>query len=105
LSKVEVEMRALRIVRLQSDLEKARLERAKADLAIEQTRFEMGETSKEALAATQRAVETAEQTFEAATLTRDRAEIAAAETNLRRQQQLAQLGSARPSAGAKHERR
>lgn len=105
LSKVEVEMRALRIVRLQSDLEKARLERAKADLAIEQTRFEMGEISKEALAAAQRAVETAEQTFEAATLTRDRAEIAAAETNLRRQQQLAKLGSARPSDVAKAERK
>ncbi|HJT81310.1 MAG TPA: hypothetical protein VJ719_08950, partial [Chthoniobacterales bacterium] len=81
LSRVEVELRALRIVRLQSDLEKARLERAKADLAIQQTRFEMGEISKEALAEAQRSTETAEQTAEAAALARDRAEIAAAEKN------------------------
>ncbi len=105
LSRVEVELRALRIVRLQSDLEKARLERAKADLAIEQTRFEMGEISKEALAAAQRSTQTAEQTAEAAVLARDRAEIDAAEKNLRRQQKLAKLGSARPSDVAKAERR
>ena len=105
LSRVEVELRQLRIIRLKSDLEKARLERAKADLAIAQTRFEMKEISKEELATVQQTVETAEQTAEAASLARDRAEIAAAETNLKRQRKLAAMGSARPSDVAKAERR
>lgn len=105
LSRVEVELRQLRIMRLKSDLEKARLERAKADLAIAQTRFEMKEISKEALAAAQQTVESAEQAAEAASLARDRAEIVAAETNLKRQRKLAEMGSARPSDVAKAERR
>lgn len=105
LSRMEVELRALRIVRLQSDLEKARLERAKADFAIQQTRLEMGEISQEALAAAQRELQSAEQTAEAAAVARERAEIAAAELNLRRQQKLAALGSARPSDVAKAKQR
>jgi len=102
---MEVELRALRIVRLQSDLENARLERAKADYAVQQTRVEMGEISKEALAAAHRELESAEKTAEAAAVARERAEIAAAETNLRRQQKLAALGSARPSDVAKAKQR
>jgi hypothetical protein len=105
LSRVEVELRQLRIIRLQSDLEKARLERAKAELAIAQTQFEMNEISKEALASVQQKIEIAERTAEAASLARDRAEIVAAETNLKRQRKLAELGSARPSDVAKAERR
>lgn len=105
LSRAEVELRGLRIVRLQSDLERARLERVKADFAIQQTRFEMGEISKEELAVAQRSLQTAEQTAEAAAVARERAEIVAAETNLRRQQKLAKMGSARPSDVAKAERK
>jgi len=97
LSKMEVEARTLRIVRLQSDLENSRLERAKAEFAIAQTRYEMGKIPKDAFTATARALETARETAEAAAAARDRAEIAAAETNLRRQRKLASLGSALPS--------
>jgi hypothetical protein len=95
LSKMEVEMRTLRIVRLQSDLENARLERAKAEFAIAQTRYEMGKIPKDVFNATARTLETARETADAAAAERDRAEIAAAETNLRRQQKLAEEGSAR----------
>jgi hypothetical protein len=105
LSRVEVELRVLRIVRLQSDLENARLERAKADLAVQQTRLEMREISKAQLAVFDRAVQAATETAEAAVAARDRAEIAAAETNLRRQQKLAHLGSARPSDVARAEQK
>jgi hypothetical protein len=97
LSRMEVELRALRIVRLQADLEAARFERARADLAIQQTRLEMGEITKDDLAAIQRNLQIAREKADAAAAAWDRAEMAAAETNLRRQQKLAALGYARPA--------
>lgn len=105
LSKMEVELRTLRIVRVQSDLETARYERAQADLAVQQTRQQHGEISKEALASSEREVEVARKAAQTAAANRERAEIAAAEINLRRQQKLAQLGIARPSDVAKAEQK
>lgn len=105
LSRMEVESRMLRIVRVQSDLETARHESAKADLVVQQTRQQKGEISKDELVASEREVEAARKTAETAAATRERAEIAAAETNLRRQQKLAKLGSARPSDVAKAEQK
>jgi hypothetical protein len=96
LSKVEVEQRTLRIVKLQSDLENARLERATADLAAQRTRFEKGETTKDSVASAEHLVEALRETAEAAAGARERAEIAAAERNVQRQQKLAALGAARP---------
>src|SRR3954471_19363331 len=49
LSRMEVESRMLRIVRVQFDLETARFEREKADLVVQQTRQQKGEISKDAL--------------------------------------------------------
>ena len=95
LSKAEAELRALRVVRKAVELENARFERAKADYAVQQTRFEMGEISKEALATIERGLETAKRSADAAAANRERAEIEAAEMNLRRQRKLAALGSAR----------
>jgi len=97
LSRVEVEMRALRVVRLQANLEAARFERAKAELAIQQTRVEMGEITKDELAAIQRNVEAAREKSESAAAAWSRAEMAAAEKNLQRQQKLAEMGYARPA--------
>lgn len=105
LSKVEVELRALRIVRLQADLENARFQRAVADLAVQRTRLEMGEISKEELAAFERQVQTTRDTAQAAAVAREKAEIAAAEANLRRQQKLVELGSARKSDVARAEQK
>src|SRR5437868_14374123 len=73
LSKVEVELRALRIVRLQADLENAWFQRAVADLAVQRTRLEMGEISKEELAAFEKQVQTASDTAQAAAAAREKA--------------------------------
>lgn len=105
LSKMEVELRALRIVKLQADLENARLERAKADFAVQQTRYEIGKVPKDVFTASARALETARETAEAAATARDRAEIAVAESNLRRQRKLFELGSARSSDVARAEQK
>jgi hypothetical protein len=102
---MEGDLGVLRIVRVQSDLESARLEGATTNLALQQTRLETGAISKEQLAVFERAVQAARETAEAAFAARERAEIAAAETNLRRQQKLARLGSARPSDVARAEQK
>lgn len=105
LSKMEVELRAFRIIRLQADLENARLQRAITDLALQRTRLEMGELSKEQLIACEKQVQNARDTAQAAAAARDKAEIAAAEANLRRQQKLVELGSARKSDLARAEQK
>ncbi|HEY4284707.1 MAG TPA: hypothetical protein VGM62_16720 [Chthoniobacterales bacterium] len=105
LSKMEAEVRALRVVRLQADLENARLEQAKAAFAIEQTRYEMGKVPKELFTVAARTLETARETADAAAVARERAEIAAAEANLRRQRTLAAQGSARSSDVARAEQK
>ena len=97
LSRLEVEQRALRVVRVQSDLEDARLARAKEQLTAQQARFDRGEIPKEELAESQVLVAAATEAAKSAAAARERAEIAAAETNLRRQQKLAAVGSARKS--------
>ena len=105
LSKVEVELRALRIVRLQADLENARFDRARADLAVQRTRLEMGEISKEELAAFEKQVLVARDSAQAAAAAREKAEIAAAEANVQRQRKLVELGSARKSDVARAEQK
>src|SRR5438876_8442527 len=49
LSKVEMEQRLLRVVRCESDLAKARLAQAKKDIAMKESQFTAGETSKDEL--------------------------------------------------------
>jgi outer membrane protein TolC len=97
LSKVEAEQRALRVVRLEFDLENARLARAKVELADQESRVTSGENSKAELETARSAVTRATETVQAAAVKRERAEIEAAETNLRRQRKLLALGSARKS--------
>jgi len=105
LSKVEAESRALRVVRIEADLEKARLEEAKTNYEVQQTRVEKGEMSKEILVDAGHNIEAAKQTADSAAADRERAEIAAAEINLRRQQKLSALGSARRSDVARAEQK
>jgi hypothetical protein len=100
-----VEFRALRVVRLRADLETARAQRAEAEFAAQKNRSEMGEISKDQLAAAQQELDAAREREKAAAADRERAEIDAAERNLRRQQKLAKLGSARPADVAKAEQR
>jgi hypothetical protein len=97
LAKVEAEQRALRVVRLQSDLENARLARAKEELLSQENRVAAGEISKADLLEVERALAYAIETAHAAAASRERAELEAAETNLRRQKKLVALGSGRKS--------
>jgi hypothetical protein len=97
LAKVEVEQRALRVVRLQSDLESARLARAKEEIAQQEQQLAAGEISKADLSQTEVALARAIEAAHAAAANRERAELDAAESNLHRQQKLLALGSGRKS--------
>src|ERR1700720_2803738 len=78
LSKVEAEQRALRAIRLESDLANARLVRAKEELLQKEKQLAAGEISKEDLAQTESAVALAIKTAHAVAAKRERAEPAAA---------------------------
>jgi hypothetical protein len=104
LAKVEAEQRALRVVRLQADLENARLARVKQGVGgaeagpkptTEATTATNSEKPTDAELA--KAIENAH----AAVRKREEAELAAAEVNLARQQKLLSLGTGRKADVAK----
>ena len=97
LSKLEVEHRALRVIRLECDLENARLARAKEELAAQRARFDAREISKSDVANAELALAQATASAEAAAAKRNQAELEAAERNLHRQQKLLSFGSSRKS--------
>lgn len=97
LAKVDVEKRALRVVRLQCDLQNARLSQAKENAIAQERRFVAGEITKAELTEIEAAVERATEVAQSATADRERAELAAAEVNLQRQQKLLALGSGHKS--------
>jgi hypothetical protein len=105
LAKVEAEQRALRIVCLESDLENARLARAKEQLVSQEKRVATGEISKADLADAERTLAYAIEAAHAAAAKRERAELEAAELNLRRQQKLLALGSGRKSEVVRAEKK
>jgi hypothetical protein len=97
LAKAEVEQRALRVVRVQANLEAARLARIQEEMRLQEARVATSEISKADLAKTERLLAEAVQAADAAADKRERAELEAAETNLRRQKKLMALGSGRKS--------
>ena len=97
LAKVEVEQRALKVARLESDFANAQLVRAKNDLAAQQSQLAAGEGTKDELEAAKAAVAQLTEAAQIAAAKRERAELDAAEANLRRQQKLLRLGSAQKS--------
>jgi hypothetical protein len=103
LAKVEAEQRVLRVVRLQSDLENARLARAKEEIAQQENHLATGEPTDATEVETMLAhsIEAAH----AAAAQRERAELEAAEINLRRQQKLLALGSGRKSEVSRAEQK
>jgi hypothetical protein len=105
LSKVEAEQRALRVVRLKSDLENARLARAKVDVVQKEKQVAAGEIAKEELAEAETLLAHAIEAAHAAAVERERAELEVAKTNLQRQQKLLALGSARKSDVARAEQK
>jgi len=103
LSKLEAEQRRLRVVRLECDLENARLAQAQVELDAQRSRVDAGEISKAQLVDLEAAVARATEAAQAATAKREHAELAAAEANVQRQRKLVALGSARKSDVARAE--
>jgi len=97
LAKVEVEQRALKVVRLESDLANAQLARAKAELAAQESQLAAGESTKDELEAAKATLAQLTEAAQIAAAKRGRAELDAAEANLRRQEKLLRLGSAHKS--------
>jgi len=105
LAKVEVEQRALKVARIESDFANAQLVRAKNDLAAQESQLAAGEGTKDELEAAKAAVAQLTEAAQIALAKRERAELDAAEANLRRQQKLLRLGSAQKSDVARAEQK
>jgi hypothetical protein len=105
LAKVEVEQRALKVARVESDFVNAQLVRAKNDLAAQEFQVAAGEGTKDELEAAKAAVAQLTEAAQIAAAKRERAELDAAEANLRRQQKLLRLGSAQKSDVARAEQK
>ena len=97
LAKVEVEQRLLKVVRCESDLANARVASAKEQVAELQSRVASGENAKEELDASKATLTQLSEAAQIATAKRERAELEAAEANVRRQQRLLKLGIAQKS--------
>jgi len=94
LAKMEVEQRLLKVIRCESDLANARVARAKEELAEKESQLATGEITKDELESVKTALTQLSEAAQVATAKRERAELEAAEANLRRQQKLLKLGIA-----------
>jgi multidrug resistance efflux pump len=97
LAKVEVEQRALKVVKCEADLASARVIQAKEIVAEQESRVASGESTKQELEVAKAALAQLIEAGEKALAKRESAELEFAETNLRRQQRLLKLGSAHKS--------
>jgi hypothetical protein len=97
LAKVEVEQRLLKVIRCESDLANARLARAKAELASKESEFAARDGAPAELEAAKTALEQLAEAARIAAAKRENAELEDAEANLRREQKLLKLGSAKKS--------
>ncbi|MGB9474005.1 MAG: hypothetical protein WCE87_02925 [Candidatus Udaeobacter sp.] len=94
LAKMEVEQRSLKVVRCESDLANARVARAKEEFAEKESQLATGEITRDELESMRTALAQLTEAAQVATAKRERAELEAAEANLRRQQKLLKLGIA-----------
>src|SRR5881396_2051088 len=92
LAKVEVEQRLLKVIRCESELANARVARAKEELAEKESQLATGEITRDELESIKTALAQLTEAAQAATTKRERAELEAAEANLRRQQKFLKLG-------------
>jgi multidrug resistance efflux pump len=92
LAKVEVEQRLLKVIRCESDLANARVGRAKDEVAEKESQLATGEITRDELESVKTALAQLTEASQVATAKRERAELEAAEANLRRQQKLLKLG-------------
>jgi len=92
LAKAEVEQRSLKVVRSESDLANARVARAKEELAEKESQLATGEITRDELESIKTALSQLTEVAQVAAAKRERAELEAAEADLRRQQKLLKLG-------------
>jgi len=97
LAKVEVEQRALKAVKCETELASARVAQAKATVAEQESRVASGEATKQELEVAKAALAQLLESEQKAVAKRKSAELEFAEANLRRQQRLLNLGSAHRS--------
>src|SRR5438552_6735866 len=97
LSKGEMEQRLLKVIRCECNLAIARLAFCEEQIAALQSLVASGENAKDELAQARTDLAQLTEAAEIASAKRERAELEAAELNLRRQQKLLKLGVARES--------
>ena len=105
LAKVEAEARVLKVVRLESDLENARLAQVKTQLLSQPDQKASNVDPKSEGARTDVDLARAIEAAHAAAAKREQAELEAAEINLQRQQKLVALGSGHKSDVARAEQK
>ena len=97
LAKVEVEQRALKVIKCEAELASARVAQAKGTVAEQESRVASGEATKQELEVAKTALAQLTEVEQTAVTKRESAELEFAEANLRRQQRLLKLGSAHKS--------
>ena len=97
LAKVEVEQRALKMIKCETELASARVVQAKGIVAEQESRVASGESTKQELEVAKTALAQLIEAEQKAVAKRETAELEFAEANLRRQQRLLKLGSAHKS--------
>jgi multidrug resistance efflux pump len=97
LAKVEVEQRALKMVKCETELVSARVAQARETVAQQESRVASGETTKQELEVAKTALAQLIEGEQKAVAKRETAELEFAEANLRRQQRLLKLGTAHKS--------
>ena len=97
LAKVEVEQRALKVVKCEAEVASARVVQAKGAVAEQESRVASGEATKQELEVAKTALAQLIEAEQKAVAKRETAELEFAEANLRRQQRLLGLGSAHKS--------
>ena len=97
LAKVEVEQRALKVVKCEAELASTRVAQAKGAVAEQESRVASGESTKQELEVAKTALAQLIEAEQKAVAKRESVELEFAEANLRRQQRLLKLGSAHRS--------
>jgi len=105
LSKAEMEQRLLKVIQCECNLAIARLAFCEEQIAALQSLVASGENTKDELAQARADLAQLTEAAEIASAKRERAELEAAELNLRRQQKLLKLGVARESDVTRAEER
>jgi multidrug resistance efflux pump len=97
LAKVEVEQRAVKVIKCETEVASARVAQAKETVVQQESRVASGETTKQELEVAKTALAQLIEAEQKAVAKRESAELEFAEANLRRQQRLLKLGSAHKS--------